>query len=312
MKRTLLAFGSALLIGTAWSQVILISEDFESYSAGSLIAQTAGLPWSTWSVAPGTGEDAPVSDEQAYSGTQSLKIAGVAAGGPPDLILRLGNRTSGNYALSWQMYIPSGFGGYFNVQRNEVPGAGSWMIDVTFAPDGTIEYLVNNVAAAGNYPQDEWFSLILAVNLGAGTGAVAINGVPQYTWQTTVPGPNQMGGIDFFAYAGGAPSIPTFYVDDVLFIDLTSLTVDEVAADGVLTFPNPTEGQITVDLGTASAGALISVMDVTGRTIASDIRTQRAGRTERAVVDLSSQPDGLYFIRINDGGREIVRRVTKH
>ncbi|MBK9176283.1 MAG: T9SS type A sorting domain-containing protein [Flavobacteriales bacterium] len=312
MKRTLLAFGSALLLGTAWSQVILISEDFESYTAGSLIAQTAGLPWSTWSVAPGTAEDAPVSDEQAYSGTQSLKIAGVAAGGPPDLILRLCDRTSGNYGLSWMMYVPSGFGGYFNIQRNEVPGAGSWMLDVTFAPDGSIEYLVNSVAAAGTYPLDEWFSLILAINLSAGTGAVAINGVSQYTWQTTVPGPNQIGGIDFFAYAGGAPDVPTFYVDDVLFIDLTSLSVDEIAADGVLAFPNPSEGHITIDLGSASAGALISVVDVTGRTVASDIRTQRAGQTERALVDLSSHPDGLYFIRIADGGREIVRRVTKY
>lgn len=311
MRRALLTTGSALLIGTAWCQSILINEDFEGYTAGDLVAQTAGLPWSTWSVAPGGSEDAPISDEQAYSGTNSFKVEGVAAGGPTDLILRLGNRTAGSYALSWFMYVPSGFGGYFNIQHNEVPGNGSWMADITFAPDGSIEYLVNNVAAAGSYTQDEWFSIIMAIDLDAGTGTVAINGTIQYTWQTSVPGPSQLGGIDFFAYAGGSPAVPTFYIDDVLFVDLGGLSVEEYVAQDMQAYPNPTAGALTVELGRLSPAALVSVMDVTGRVVLGAVRPGQVGTISKAQLDLSGQPEGLYFIRAVDGGREVIRRVVK-
>lgn len=311
MRRALLTTTSALILGTAWSQSILIDENFDGYTAGDLVAQTAGLPWSTWGVAPGGTEDAPVSDEQAYSGTNSLKVTGVAAGGPTDLILRLGNRTTGSYALSWFMYVPSGFGGYFNLQHNEVPGNGSWMADITFAPDGTIDYLVNNVSTAGSYVQDEWFSVIMAIDLDAGTGTVAINGIIQYTWQTTVPGPSQLGGVDFFAYAGGAPALPTFYIDDVLFVDLGGLSVEEYVADGIRAYPNPTSGALTVELGQLTSAALVSVVDVTGRVVVGATRPMQVGASSKVLLDLSGQPEGVYFVRILDEGRETVRRVVK-
>lgn len=311
MRRALLATTSTLLLGSAWSQSVLINEDFENYAAGDLVAQSAGLPWSTWSVAPGGSEDASVSDEQAYSGVNSFKVEGVAAGGPTDLILRLGNRSTGSYALSWFMYIPSGFGGYFNIQHNEVPGNGSWMADITFAPDGTIEYLVNNVAAAGSYAQDEWFSVIMAIDLDAGTGTVAINGTVQYSWLTTVPGPSQLGGIDFFAYAGGAPSIPTFYIDDVLFVDLGTLSVEEFVSQDVRMYPNPTSGALTVDWGRSSTSAIVSVMDLTGRVAVPSVRPSQLGVASRALIDLSMLPAGVYFVKVADAGEEIVRRVVK-
>lgn len=312
MRRAVLASVSALFLGSAWSQSILISEDFDSYTAGDLVAQTAGLPWSTWSVAPGGSEDAAISDEQAYSGTNSFKVEGVAAGGPTDLILRLGNRTTGSYALSWFMYVPSGFGGYFNFQHNEVPGNGSWMADITFAPDGSIEYLVNNVATAGSYVQDEWFNIIMAIDLDAGTGTVAINGTIQYSWLTTVPGPSQLGGVDFFAYAGGAPAVPTFYIDDVMFVDLGGLGVEEYVSQGVRAYPNPTEGMVTVETGNASKDSIISVVDLTGRVVVPSVRPSQVGAFGRAQVDLSAQPEGVYFIRISDEHGDVVRRVVKH
>jgi hypothetical protein len=101
MKHSLL-FSTLLFIVpfVGHGQVVIIEEDFESYNVADPIAETAGLPWSTWSAAPGTAEDATVSSEQASSGTKSLKISGVAGGGPIDQVLRLGDRTSGTYTLS--------------------------------------------------------------------------------------------------------------------------------------------------------------------------------------------------------------------
>ncbi len=302
---------STLLLSQLWSQSIIVSEDFETYTSGDLIAQSAGLPWSTWSVSPGSSEDAAVSNDQAFSGTNSLKIEGVAAGGPTDLILRLGDRTAGTYVISWAMFVPSGFGGYFNFQHNEVPGNGSWMMDVTFAPDGSVEYLVNDTATAGTYAQDEWFQLSMAIDLDASVGLVAINGTPQYTWNTNSPGPSQLGGIDFFAYAGGAPALPTFYIDDVLVMDMSGLSVEEAVAQQMRIYPNPTTGPVTVDLGALSNTALVSVMDVTGRVVTSAVRPAQLGASSRATLDLSGEPEGLYFVRVLDQGHEVVRRLVK-
>src|SRR5436190_3515239 len=256
MKRALLIAMAGSIPSLVSSQTILIDQNFDSFTSGDLVAQTCGLPWSTWSVAPGGTEDTPISDEQASSGTLSAKVSGPAAGGPTDLILRLGNRTTGTYALGWNMYIPAGNGGYFNIQRNEVPGTGSFMLEVTFKADGTIEFLNNAVMGTpGSYTHDTWFNLTMAFDLSTMTAALAIDGTPQYTWQTNVPGPNQVGGIDFYSYAGGT-DVPTYYIDDVLFLDLSSTNVPEVAPTGIAVYPNPTQDLVTIDLPNASTTAI--------------------------------------------------------
>ncbi len=312
MKRTLLLVGMAVFTGALSAQVILLNENFDGYASGDLVAQTAGAPWNTWTQAPGGADDAPLSDEQAYSAPLSIKVTGTAAGGPVDLILGLGNRTSGIYALSFFMYIPAGNGGYFNLQHNEIPGAGSWMADITFAPDGTIDYLVNAVSTTGSYPADQWFNVILVVDLNNMQGTVAINGTIQYTWLTNVPGPNQLGGVDIFAYAGGGTNVPLFYIDDVIFTDLTSVGFEEAVQQTLNMYPNPTEGDIIIEWAGASTSAVVEVLDVTGRVVVAPRTAQRVGEISRSQVDLGAFPEGLYFVRLRDGVREEVRRVTKH
>ncbi len=312
MNKPLLFILAAAMTGTASAQMILLNENFDSYNSGDLVAQTAGAPWNTWTQTPGGADDAPVSDEQAASGTMSMKVTGAAAGGPVDLILGLGNRTSGLYSLSWSMYIPTGSGGYYNIQHNEIPGNGSWMADITFEPGGTVDYLVNNVSTAGTFPHDQWFTVIMVLNMDAQEGTVAIDGTIQYTWQTTVPGPSQIGGIDFFAYAGGAPNVPLYYVDDVLFMDLTGLGMGEAVQTALNTYPNPTEGMVTIEWAGASADALVDVLDVTGRTVVAPRKASPIGLLSRTTVNLGAYPEGVYFVRLRDGDRQEVRRVTKH
>lgn len=311
MKQVLLIVIAGALFNTAVAQTVLVNEDFESYAPGDLLAQTAGLPWSTWSVMPGGSEDTPISDEQASSGTNSMKVSGVAAGGPTDLILRLGNRTSGSYALSWNMYIPAGNGGYFNIQRNEVPGAGSFMLEVIFKTDGTIDFVNNTVTTTGTYTQDSWFNVGMAFDLGTMAAVLAIDGTPQYTWQTNVPGPNQIGGIDFFAYAGGAPAVPLYYVDDVLFVDLGSVGVPETANEEAAVYPNPATDMITVEIPALSNTAIASLVDVTGRTVINGRTFQQQGALARTRMNLNGLPAGLYFVRIQAGDTEVVRRIMK-
>ncbi|HQW04495.1 MAG: T9SS type A sorting domain-containing protein [Flavobacteriales bacterium] len=303
MKRSLLFTLLGGFAGLISAQTVLVNENFDSYTEGELVAQTIGLPWSTWSVDPGSTEDTPISDEQASSGTLSMKVSGVAAGGPTDLVLRLGDRSTGSYTLSWNMYVPSGNGGYFNIQRNEVPGTGSFMLEVTFKVDGTIEFMNNTVASDGSYPQDTWFSVALAFDLETLDATLDIDGTTQYGWQTDTPGPNQIGGIDFFAYAGGAPNVPLYYVDDVLFTELGPVGIEENALTEVHVYPNPATDVLTVELPHGTT-AIASLVDVTGRTVVDG--TTFGSRTQFALNGLSK---GLYFVRVRENSKDVVRRV---
>jgi hypothetical protein len=309
MKRLLPIILTASLPLSLCAQTIIYSEDFEGGANGDLVAQTFGDPWSTWSNQPGSSDDSALSDEQAVSGALSLKLeSGSTAGGPGDVVLKLGDRTSGSYALNWEMYIPSGFGGYYNVQHNESIGTGSWGIEITFKPDGVIDFLSNNVISTGSFPHDTWFTVTTLIDLGQTTGTVAIDGTTQHTCSTTVnatggAAPNQLGAINFFAF-GGAGNMGKYYVDDVSFTDITSVNVEEVNVEVFNIYPNPTQEILFIE---APAGSQrYDLFDVAGRTVISGSLTNSAGRTP---VEVAGLPEGIYMLRI-DGA--YVRQVVKN
>ncbi|MEX1131956.1 MAG: T9SS type A sorting domain-containing protein [Flavobacteriales bacterium] len=311
MKKFLHATLIAVLPGFAFGQTLIFEEDFDSYANGNLLAQTAGLPWTTWSDTPGTAEDTPISNEQALSGTLSAKFSGAAAGGPTDMVLRLGDRTSGSYLLGWSMYIPAGFGGYFNLQHNEVIGAGSWMMDVTLLPDNTVEFLVGGITTTGTYDSDTWFDVIMTIDLDQQTGFIGVGENALHTWQTSIPGPSRLGAVNFFAYAGGAPAVPSFYIDDVAFLDVGSVGVDEVRLEQVGIYPNPTTDLLTVELSGQAPSAIASLVDLTGRVVIDGRTFTQNGSVARTQMEMQGLPTGMYLLRLQDGERELVRRVTK-
>lgn len=317
MKRSLPVLSGLLITSALCGQQVIISQDFEAFDPGDLLAQTAGLPWTTWSNAPGGAEDTPCSNAQAYGGNMSAAFTSTSAnGGPTDVILQLGDRTSGQYLLGWWMYIPAGKGGYYNIQKSLTAGQ-AWSIDVIFRSSGAIELSSNAAAgAATTYPQDEWFLVGMVIDLNAMTGTVTVNGNVAATWVTTTAvgtggvGLNQIGAVNFFAYSGGDQS--EYYIDDVSFVDITGVGVPDLQDLSANAFPNPTEGAFVVDAEGLSATATVSVFDLTGRYVVADQALLRRGTISCAEVNLESQLDGMYFVRIQDGARELVRRVTKH
>src|SRR4051812_1691680 len=101
-KILLLAFGFLPFI--AFSQATVISDDFESYDEGDLLASNSPL-WTTWSGGI-DDEDAFVSSDHASSGVNSVHVVGT--NGPTDLILPFpSDYTSGVYEFSLKMYIVS-------------------------------------------------------------------------------------------------------------------------------------------------------------------------------------------------------------
>lgn len=314
MKRALLpfAFIAPLLMS---AQTVILSENFDSHADGDLVAQTIGLPWTTWSNAPGGTEDTPISDEQASSGTLSMKVSTtVLGGGPTDMVLRLGDRTTGSYGLTWKMYIPTGQGGYFNLQHDETPGM-QWAVEVYLPTGGTAYIYAAGDSTEMAYPHDAWFDVTLAIDLTTMQAVMSIDGGTPRIWAFNTQasggaGMNQIGGINFFSYAGGADPT-TYYIDDLAFVDVGGVGMAENAVTELGMYPNPTRDLLTVELPAGSTNAVASLVDATGRTVIEGRSFQQNANVSRTQMDLQGLPEGVYFLRVQNGADELVRRVTK-
>jgi hypothetical protein len=202
----------------------LQTDDIESYVTGPILGQDP--LWQTWT--PNTlSESGEVSTEQAFSGTQSIKITGLPAGGPVDQTYLLGNRTVGVWQVTYNMYIPVGNTAFTNIQKFETAGT-TWANQIQWNSNGTVDYNVNGTTSSFGYPQGQWFEVVHYVDLDNDNSEFRINGTTllshPYSQDSFTTGPTgvlQLGSVDFFPttnFYGNDPSpgaIPLFYVDDV-------------------------------------------------------------------------------------------------
>ncbi len=90
-------------------------------------------------------------------------------------------------------------------------------------------------------------------------------------------------------------------------------TEDQSAAemDNISLYPNPTTGELSVDLQFADSKEEVEVVlqDLTGRIL--DSRTLNKVRDEQFRFDLSYYSSGLYLVTVKDGKNAITRKVTK-
>lgn len=138
-------------------------DDFDSYTAGAFIASSS-TKWTTWSGVRGGADDTKISNEQAHSGTNSLKFLSTSAsGGPADVILPFGGRrTNGTFTLEMWMYVIANKGAYFNFQGNLTVGQ-IWSLDAFFDPNGDVRFTLGTggsaTIASGKHPKASWFNL---------------------------------------------------------------------------------------------------------------------------------------------------------
>lgn len=203
----------------------LICDNFDSYDATKKLAAQSPTNWSTWSNAPGGAEDGIVSKEQANTPTQSLKVAGTAQ----DVILKLGNRTTGRYSLKYNYYIPTGKLGYYNIQEafplpSNPPPSGNWNLDVYFRANGQGDGSVSGaVAFKFTYPYNKWFNIEHIIDLDNNLLKFYIDG----KLAGGMAYPDNLGGIDFY----GPDANGQQYIDDVEFIKLPSVTFNADICD---------------------------------------------------------------------------------
>ena len=209
----------------------LYSSDFETYLLGEMVAldDETGY-WTTWTDDPGGEEDAIIVNEESASPTKSAKVDGVT-----DLVFKMGDRKTGKYQFNFKIYVPSNFGGYYNIQHYEEPGL-EWAYNVFFgsATGDNNGYLENGSPApvSFTYMHDSWVLVENIFDLNNDTAQLYIGGTLVDEWKFSNEsdaegGKLQLGGADLWA---GAPDddVPLYYFDDVEFIELEAAIQEPV------------------------------------------------------------------------------------
>jgi len=151
---------------------VLLFEPFEEYNVGDKIAQAAVNAghdwWTTWSNNPGGSEDGVVAN---YTDTQCGHLTY-----GNDQVLLLGDEENGNYDLEFDILIPQGKNGYFNILHHFAGSNSTWAFQCylhltndgqnsTSAPgQGTIHAGSNGTATMSGLVYDEWMHFRLNVD----------------------------------------------------------------------------------------------------------------------------------------------------
>ncbi len=217
----------------------IICDNFDSYAAGTTTGSNAPY-WSTWSGTIGGAEDGIVSSDQFFSAPNSMLIQ---EGGTQDVLLLLGNRTSGVYTLAWKSYIPTGKIGYHNIQNEETPGV-QWNLEVYFGQNGAAGAATPGVGIELNgnttfsFPHDAWFDVKHVIDLDNDKASLFVDGNLVTTWDYT----GNIGSIDF--YSANATT-NRMYVDDIFYEQLPSCRNTAIICDNLELYP--TGGTTGVD-----------------------------------------------------------------
>ena len=301
MKQFLLPC-ALLIFSSAFSQTPLLEEDFESYSVGDYIGVASNV-WTTWSGTTGTTEDSQISDEQANSGTQSMKIFGTLAGGPMDIYLPIGLESA--YEVSYNIYVPSGSSAYMNVQEELTPGV-TWAFDMVFSGNGSIQLSIDQVDIAfGSYTQDEWTSVSLRMDPLNDRAEVMIGGefIANFAFDGII------GGVNFFGFGDGN-SAGLYYIDDVVVVETDDVLdvvingVSEIADLDIAFGPNPANDYINISCNVVNG--IVRIMALNGQVV-KEFSSSNLISGQRIDLDLDN---GIYLVEVSSNGNQTMRKLV--
>ncbi len=208
----------------------IINETFEDYNAGDyLVLQANSLGndyWTTWGNNPGSAEDPMVSDDVAHMGSNSVVIEGTN-----DAVLLFGDKTAGKYSVSFNIYIPTGFYGYFNLLQEFAGSNSQWGMQAYFDAGG-LGTVDAGDAGAGvfNYIYDTWTFVELIVDLDTDFAQMFVEDdlIVEWQWSTGTFGTgtlNQLGAMNLYAWAENGT--PKAYFDDIDFSEFSEVELYE-------------------------------------------------------------------------------------
>jgi hypothetical protein len=99
-------------------------------------------------------------------------------------------------------------------------------------------------------------------------------------------------------------------IDDIeLFLNTTSARMTDNSVSMVV-YPNPSQGRFNVELSTGLPGSLkLQVVNITGQTVFEKFIDNRSGKLSE-MIDLSTQPKGVYQLTIRSEKAEWKQKIT--
>ena len=311
MKKIYLLVVAALTFTFAMDSQVEYFEEFDFFNLGDISAQHPN--WRTWSGVNGGVEDADVVDTQSISGVQSVLIDDSEI--MDQIVLVPSAPNSGLYTIRWQMLVPAGQGGYFNMQAVLTPAGDPWNQalmggNVYFNCDG---FSGGSGGATGvldcsvfdatfTYPEDEWFLVTCVYDLDNEVWAMSINGNEQfnsYPFDFGAQVFSELAAINFFS----ATPHNEFYVDDLVML-VGVLGADDFSADVFSVYPNPVT-DILIIRSTNTVDA-IAVYDVLGKLVLSTT----PGIISPS-IDMSALNSGVYLVRVTIGDASKTVKVIR-
>lgn len=282
-------------------QAQLLSYDFENLNVGDQVAATIGDPWTTWSGTPGTDEDAVISDEQSID-NRSLKID---TGN--DVVLKLGDKTSGAYKVSLDMYIPDNKIGYFNILHSFENTNSVWALQVWLNSDkdggGSYLYAGEEYYQFDYVPYNTWNHIEVDIHLDDSLAVLKINSEFIFDWNYSqfystakhygIAAMN-MCAISYNPDANG------FYVDNISLEEIID-SAEEIDRKIYSLYPNPASDIIHIDgddLNYAavynSNGQMVSIIQI-----------------HNNAIKINDLKDGVYYLNIfNKKGESAIQKVV--
>lgn len=276
----------------------IIDDNFDFYTPGPMGNQAPW--WTTWSGVTGTAEDIQVVTDNSNSGTQSGFVG--PGGVAPDALLLLGNPTTGKWIVEWQMFVPAGATGYWNIQEDEAAPGLQWNDEFYVGATavggaaGVITSLQTGDTAP--YPEDQWFLIHHEIDLDALTYTVEIDGAAFVTNAPYIGA--QLGSIDFFSVDANNQ----YWVDDVIYDEMFITGTDDFSKENFSVYPNPVRDILHIN--TVTAVDNINVYDVLGKLV---LQSQPDAVSPH--IDMSTLSSGAYLVQVTIGNASKTVKVIK-
>jgi hypothetical protein len=239
------AFWDAVEQGAGGSTTF--SDDFDAYTAGQQLVAQNNVDWDTWSGGGGTSEDPFVSNNFAYTGSNSVVIAQ-----NNDLIRYHGQLTSGKWYISLLVYIPTGKAGYFNTMSGFTPNPFEWAMEVYFDVGGAGRLMgVPGAPIAFTWVENSWQQAVVVVDLDTDNAEFWFGDndplIMISSWQWTQGGTVnlQLDVNDFF----GATADDEMYVDDYYFSEIPPVIIPVELTSFAASI---SDGNVTLNWSTAT------------------------------------------------------------
>jgi hypothetical protein len=291
MKKLSLIVSCLSIINICWSQSIY--DNFDNYKAGEYLGIESNGLWTTWNNSPGGSEDVIISNEHSYSSDNSIKLQ---SGNSTDVVLPLGDQTSGKWVLSYMMRIESGYGAYFNLLHEFDSEASNWAVQVYFSQAGFGYLTVGSGVVNSNFthPVGSWFEVKVDVDIDNNLAFLILDENFIFSWVWSEGSMNQaaspstkLAALDLFPAASGEEDA-LYYVDNVSFSEY-EIGLSELENETSV-YPNPATNSFSVK---NIKNAEIQVFNLLGSEVLSFQTTK-----DEHIINCSGWKSGLYFMQI--------------